>query len=123
MQINIADCRDCFGWKWERLSFVLPSCIKDKIRAIPFQEFGIGEDLLLWKCTKDGDFTTTSAYLSVEDDFDVEDTFKGSWIWKLDLLPKIKSFFWLCLHNSAPIRRVLASKGMNCNPLCPLYRN
>ena len=58
MQLTIADFRGNFEWKWESLSFVLPSYIKEKFRAVPIQEFGSGEDALMWKFTKDGDFST-----------------------------------------------------------------
>nr|POE44776.1 hypothetical protein CFP56_77279 [Quercus suber] len=113
MQLTIAEFRSNFEWKWEALSFVLPPCIKEKIRAIPIREFGSGEDNLMWKFTKDGDFSTNSAYQSILKDVGVENIFKGAWIWKLDTIPKIMSFLWLCMHNSAPVREVLASRGIN----------
>ena len=47
----------------------------------------------MWKFTKDGDFSTNSAYLSIKTDIGVENTFKGAWIWKLETLPKIMSYF------------------------------
>ena len=100
----------------------MPPCIKEKIRAIPVQEYGIGEDVLMWKFTKDGDFSTNSAYLSIKAEMGVENTFKGAWIWKLDTIPKITSYLWLCMHTSAPVREVLAGGGINCNPLCPICR-
>ena len=62
MQLTIADFQGNFEWKWESLSFVLHSCIKEKIRAVPIQEFGSGKDALMWKFTKDGDLSTNSAY-------------------------------------------------------------
>ena len=37
MQLTIADFRGNFEWKWESFSFVLPSCIKEKFRAVPIQ--------------------------------------------------------------------------------------
>ena len=46
------------GWKWEALSFELPASIKDRIKAIPRQLVGRGEDVIMWKFSKDGEFTT-----------------------------------------------------------------
>ena len=66
MQLTIADFQTNNDWRWESLSFALPPCIKEKIRAILVQEFGIGEDVLMWKFTKDGSFSTSSAYLSIK---------------------------------------------------------
>ena len=54
MRCAIADFRENNGWKWESLSFVLPPLIREKIQATPMQEFGVEEDMLLWKFTKDG---------------------------------------------------------------------
>ena len=50
-------------------------------------------------------------------------TFNGSWIWKLDILPRIVSYLWLCMHNNVPVREVLAHRGINCNSLCPICKN
>ena len=54
-------CRDC-DWSWEILSFDLPDSIKNKIKAIPLQLFGSREDSIMWKYSKDGEFSTKSAY-------------------------------------------------------------
>ena len=48
--------------------------------------------------------------------------FQGTWIWKLDILLKITNFLWLCLHGSVPVYDVLASRGINCDKLCPLCK-
>ena len=74
----------------------------------------------MWKCTKDGVFSTNSAYQLVISNRGIENTFKGAWIWKLDTLPKIRSFFWLCMHDSVPVKEVLAGRGIPCNTLCPV---
>jgi len=50
------------GWKWEVLSFKLPPSIKERIKAIPRQQVGRGEDVIMWKHSKNGEFTTKSAY-------------------------------------------------------------
>ena len=49
-------------WKWELLSFDLPQSIKEKIKALPIQLHGNVRDTVLWKFSKNGEFTTTSAY-------------------------------------------------------------
>ena len=74
----------------------------------------------MWKFTKDRDFSTNSAYQSIITDFGMKNTFKGAWLWKLDTIPKIRSFFRLCMHDSVPVREVLAGRGIPCNSLCPV---
>ena len=50
------------GLKWEASSFELPESIMDRIKAIPRQLVGRREDVIMWKLSKDGEFTTKSAY-------------------------------------------------------------
>ena len=47
-----------------------------------------------------------------------ETSFKGQWIWTLDILPKIIMFLWLCLHTSVPVKSVLAARGINYDGKC-----
>lgn len=49
--------------------------------------------------------------------------FMGSWVWKLDIWPKISSFLWLCHYNSVPMRQVIVGRGINCDTTCPLCKN
>ena len=74
----------------------------------------------MWKFTNDRDFSTNSAYQSIITDVGMKNTFKGAWLWKLDTIPKIISFFWLCMHDSVPVREVLVGRGIPCNSLCPV---
>ena len=77
------------------------------IKAIPLQIFGDKQDSLIWKGSLDGDFNLAYAYkLARPESIDAQ-TFQGSCIWKLDTLPKIKHFLWLCFHNSIPVKKVL----------------
>ena len=66
---------------------------------------------MLWKHSKDGEFFAKSAYLANISQ-DPAPTFHGAWIWKLDALPKIANFLWLCIHKSVPVKDVLASRGI-----------
>ena len=105
-------------WNWELISFDLPQAIKDKIKAVPFQLYGTREDTIIWKAAKDGDFSTRSAYqLAIPSD-NPGALFRGSWIWKMDMLPKIINFLWLCYHNNVPVRDVLANRGISNNNAC-----
>ena len=76
----------------------------------------------MWKYFKDEEFTAKSAYLLARQEGNSENSFQGTWIWKLDILPKITNFLWLCLHGSVPMCDVLASRGINCDKLCPFCK-
>ena len=77
-------------------------------------------DSIMWKYSKDGDFSTNSAYQLANEDNATETQFQGQWLWKFDVLPKILSFLWLCVHGSIPVKSVLATRGINCGKTCPL---
>ena len=89
----VADLLQDNNWNWNALSFNLPSNIKDKINAIPIQLFGRKEDRLIWRLTKDGEFSTASAYMLASKDDGEANSFTRDWVWKLDTLPRIQSFF------------------------------
>lgn len=50
-------------WKWEKISFDLLEDIMDRIKTMPMQLYGSREDSIMWKYSKDGKFSTNSAYL------------------------------------------------------------
>ena len=118
LSLTMEDFRGMGGWNWDLISFELPDAIKDRIKAVPIQDFGQRKDSLMWRFIRDDDFSTKSAYLRcIEVDIS-ETSFKGQWIWKLDILPKIIMFLWLCLHTSVPIKSVLVARGINCDGKC-----
>ena len=41
-------------------------------------------------------------------------------MWKVEALPKIQFFLWLCLHNNVPTGEVLGSRGLSLDPVCSL---
>ena len=53
---------------------------------------------------------------------DVEDVgiIDADWIWKLDTLPKIKTFLWRCVHNSIGVKTCLARRGFGDDEGCPV---
>ena len=76
----------------------------------------------MWKYSKDGEFSTKSAYAIANTPHEPNPSFQGQRIWKLDVLPKIVNFLWLCIHNSAPVKHALASRGITNDSTCPLRK-
>ena len=79
--------------------------------------------MIMWKHTKDGDFSTNSAYAWLNGSQQEESNFRGKWIWKIDMLPRVIHFLWLCMHESLPVRSVLAMRGIIRESCCPLCKN
>ena len=77
----------------------------------------------MWKFSRDGKFNMASAYALINFEELNPQAFMGSWVWKLDIWPKVSSFLWLCHHNNVPVRQVIAARGINCNTTCPLCKN
>ena len=51
------------------------------------------------------------------------ESFLGSWIWKLQTLPRIQMFIWRCMHNSIGVKECLANRGIPLDTSCPLCHN
>ncbi|KAK9988891.1 hypothetical protein SO802_029130 [Lithocarpus litseifolius] len=97
--------------------------VKDMIKAVILQIYGEKDDNLIWKGSHNGDFNLASADKLARSEPPDAQTFQGNWIWKLDTLPKIKHFLWLCFLNSVPVKKVLESRGIIHDACCPLCRN
>lgn len=122
LNLIVADFQRVETWNWEAASFTLRKAIKDEIRAIPIRSCGERRDTIMWKYFKDGEFTAKLAYLLARQEGNSGDSFQGTWIWKLEILPKTTHFLWLCFHCNAPVHDVLALRGINCDKLYPLCR-
>nr|POE65570.1 putative ribonuclease h protein [Quercus suber] len=108
LNLTIAEVFQGGHWNWEKISYDLPREIKEQICDIPMQLWGEKEDIMMWKFTRDGEFSTTSAYAQLRPEDTENQPFEGHWIWKLDIWPKITSFLWLCFHDSVPVKQVIA---------------
>ena len=77
----------------------LPNEVLRDIMATPIPFSARFEDKLAWKHSARGDFDLKSAYLLATNIMG-DASFKGQWIWKLKILPRIQMFVWKCLHLS-----------------------
>ena len=112
-------CHD-HEWRWELLPFELPDSIKNKVKAVQIQLFGNWKDSIMWKYSKDGDFSINSAYQLANEDDITENQLQEQCLWKLDVLPKIVSFLWLCVLGSIHVKSLMVVRGINCGKTCLL---
>ena len=77
---------------WNLISFDLPECVKNRVKAVPIRLLKDGKDTIMWKYSKDEEFSTKSAYQLANQGEILDTQFHGQWIWKLDILPKITNF-------------------------------
>ena len=85
------------GWNWNLLQLEIPEDVKREIQATPFSCVARNQDKLAWKHSPKGSFDLSSAYLLASEPLP-DPAFQGKWIWKLDTLPRIKTFIWKCMH-------------------------
>ena len=74
-----------------------------------------------WAANSHGNFDLKSVY-KLATIGNVNDEFRGHWIWKIKILPRIQFFIWKCLHNSIGVKDCLASRGVSSDPTCPQCR-
>ncbi|XP_021759197.1 uncharacterized protein LOC110724108 [Chenopodium quinoa] len=83
------------------------------------------DDFVYWKFTRDGNFSTKSAYAAlIQGSFPV--IYDGNYIlsswwkkfWAFPILPKWKMFVWKLLYGVIPVAALLCTKGIPVDPLC-----
>ena len=100
------------GWVWSKIPFELPLDLKSLIQAIPTPFTSRGRERISWKGNPRGTFGLRSAYsiaMGTETDLVMRDF---GWIWKLNALPRIKTFLWMCAHGSIGVNACLVRRGV-----------
>ena len=113
-EANLLEIKDIMldmGWDWEKTIFELSDEVKGLICAIPMSTLGGGSDKLAWARSSNGSFDVKGAYGLVMESSN-EIAFTASWIWKADLLPKVRMFLWLCAYNSIGVKVCLGRRGV-----------
>ena len=107
------------SWDWGRIPFDLPPQVKYIIQATPIPIASRGQDILAWSGSPRGTFDLKSAYSFATAD-EIVPPFSSGWIWKLETLPKIRTFLWMCQHNSIGVKSCLTRRGVVVDELCPI---
>ena len=75
---------------------------------------------MIWAGANRGDYDLKYAYALVLGSEAKEEDFNGSWVWKLDTIPRVKTFIWQCLHNSIGVGECLVKWCSSESDICPL---
>ena len=118
-QWKVCDIISELRWDWEQIPFDLPLKVKSIIQATPIPFASRGQDRLAWSGNPRGTFDLKSAYSFATAD-KVVPSFNAGWIWKLEMLPKIQTFLWMCQHNNIGVKSCLARRGVVVDESCPI---
>lgn len=119
--LKVKDVFGIHGWDWTILSFQLPNNVLMEISSIPYSMRSVqGEDRLTWTGANWGDFDLKHAYALAMGCESVGGAFTRNWVWKLDTIPRVKTFIWQCLHNSIGVGECLVRRCISESDICPL---
>ncbi|CAH9082426.1 unnamed protein product [Cuscuta europaea] len=121
--MNVAALRskDSSAWNVERISslFIAQDC--RTILSIPISVYP-QDDTVWWGGEKDGTFTVKSCHrLKAGPGPGLMSEWLG-WtkVWGLQILPKVKFFFWQTMTGSVPVASRLCRRGVDIQPECRL---
>uniref|UniRef100_A0A7N2MQW9 Reverse transcriptase zinc-binding domain-containing protein n=1 Tax=Quercus lobata TaxID=97700 RepID=A0A7N2MQW9_QUELO len=110
-------------WDFTPLSMVLPSIITQYVfpQSLPLHRSHLPTDIRAWN-NQSGICSVESAYLSL---LDKRTNDRGvmwnswTWIWMLNLPPKIKLFLRKCAHHRIPTKSIIFNHMPQPNRSCP----
>jgi len=77
-------------------------------------------DSVCWGLSRNGDFSTKTATWAAHGlDLVHKPVWEYNWIWKLDIMPKLKIFLWQLCHLSIPTRGTLSRHGLPIDSVFP----
>ena len=119
--LKVKDVFGLHGWDWSVLSFQLPNNILMEVNSIPYSVRAIqGEDRLIWSGANRGNFDLNHAYALAMGNESDAGPFNGMWVWKLDTIPRVKTFMWQCLHNAIRVGECLVKQCISNDDIYPL---
>jgi hypothetical protein len=106
-------------WNLSILSLVIPACTQEAIKTMLVCTNRPLADKRVWD-TVGGEFKLGKAYSIACNKFSECSSLRpSSWIWKVRTSPRIMFFLCQCYHFSVPVRKTLASYGINIPTFCP----
>lgn len=105
-------------WDTTKLQQFLPQPGVHKIVGIPLPSTPTPDEPC-WGFSPYGNFTVKSATWLAHNNILSNTKWEFSWIWKLDIAPKLKIFLWQVLHNGLPTRVNLSFRNIDVPTICP----
>lgn len=90
----VRECWDQNHWIFDKIFFVLPANLILQIQKTNVQWFSPRPDHIIWNHSSNGEFTSRSSCIILQDTPSTSSFTDWSWIWKLPCNPRVKHFFW-----------------------------
>ncbi|KAF7842708.1 putative ribonuclease H protein At1g65750 family [Senna tora] len=105
-------------WAWDKFDFLIPSNVSSMIAAVRPPSPMFPEDMVIWRHTHDGNFSTRSAYgaISSSDASPSNSFWKLLWKWKG--MERVKTFLWLCGHDRLLTNEARKRRGLTDVDAC-----
>ena len=96
---------------------MLPNDIVEEIIGIPAGLIDSDDDRYIWQGSTNGTFSVKTAY-NLAASLDVQTDWEGSFLWKIQLPPRVKAFFWLLGQNKLLTNAQRFRRSMTNDPTC-----
>ncbi|KAF7811130.1 putative ribonuclease H protein At1g65750 family [Senna tora] len=106
------------GWEWGKFEFLLPTEICSLIAAVTPPSCIVQGDHIAWKHSRDGTFSTRSAYHAITNENGVGRHNFWKLLWKWKGMEKVRSFLWLCGHDRILTNVARKRRGMAATDVC-----
>lgn len=108
------------NWCLDRVVNILPREICQHIRSLPPPHSNRPRDRVAWRLTKDGEFSTASAYESLIGPFDEQSSSLFKLIWHWPGIERVRVLIWKMALNALGTNNFIFIRGHSPNGLCPL---
>lgn len=104
-------------WDYEFIRDIFIQSDVDLITSIPLPQTP-RTDKLIWDKESNGNFSVRSCYRALLGDYLDDDRVSWAGIWKVEIPPKVKMFFWQACSGCLPTNDKLGMKRVDCPSLC-----
>lgn len=112
MQSTVRDNWIDGGWNWRNLHGKLPQDVIYLLHSYFFDNNCVEQDVLYWKHTNNGIFTSKFAYLSLLQESGYQASQVWGKIWKCKAIPKHETLLWLMYHDHLPTNELRRRRGL-----------
>lgn len=114
---KVAEIIDNGCWNLDSIDHLVDEISREDIFNTVLPLYNQASDHPSWSGSSNGSCTASAAYKLINED--VNGTKGWKWFWKMKVPQKLKTFFWLILHDKLPTNLLRAKRGINTSDCCP----